>query len=261
MGQLLIRYYELQLLIKYYELQLLFKYYELQLLFKYYELQLLMTRWPSHTPQHTKRKEWSLWIQGPLNALNVLKQAMHMQLQHRCRGPMQDSRVHLLPDLDFFFFFFFLSLMRRKSFGFLSLSLSLSFTSTGDTKADILRQSSVRKTRDNAKVAPFSFPQWSMSTLLVKSQHVYLIKRWGHHLPLFIEIPGYFLISHASYTPTSRPLFSPSSDLHPFLSSWFSLLFSLCSALCCWPWVVTAGGADVRRPADFTSPRGDGGTT
>lgn len=43
---------------------------------------------------------------------------------------------------------------------------------------------------------------------------------------------------------------------HPFLSSWFSLLFSLSSALCWWPWVLTTGGADVRLPAVFASPRG-----
>lgn len=62
----------------------------------------------------------------------------------------------------------------------------------------------------------------------------------------------------ASYWPISKQLLSESLSCswQPFLSSWFSLLFSLSSALCWWPWVLTAGGADVRLPAAFSSPRG-----
>lgn len=48
---------------------------------------------------------------------------------------------------------------------------------------------------------------------------------------------------------------SLSSCGYPFLSSWFSLHFSLNSALCWWAWALTTGGADVRLPGVFPSPR------
>lgn len=55
---------------------------------------------------------------------------------------------------------------------------------------------------------------------------------------------------------------SVATGLWPFLSSWFCLLFSLSSALCCWLCVgsvLTAGCTDMRLLIVFASLRGDGG--